>query len=196
MGKAIVLSIVIPVLVVGAIAGAFFVWVLSNRASIFQMRSGSMRPALQIGDFVLANPKASNDINAAPKPEGDIIVFRSPRTEEELICHRAVGKTQHGGVWFFETEGDANGVKDTWTGPDTWQGMISERLLEGVVIAKVPRVWLILFGVILLLMVILQPVMVSFYLRTRHPGVSKSRTPPPPPPETLINIYTCICKKT
>lgn len=104
--------------------------------------SGSMRPTLNVGDFlVVQGILNASEVKAAPKPDGDIIVFRSPGVEGELFVHRAVNKAKHNDLWYFETQGDAStSGADYWNGHDTWNGMISEKLLVGRVIYHVP--WL------------------------------------------------------
>jgi len=124
---------------------------------LLAVASGSMIPTLQVGDIIVVQgvPDA-NEIYAAPKPNGTMIVFYRPSVprggpflffagEDELIVHRAIAKVENGGTWYFQTQGDntkTNPVPDYWGGPypDTWQGMISEKLLVGKVVGLVPWV--------------------------------------------------------
>jgi signal peptidase len=100
-----------------------------------------MIPTLNIGDLILVQGVTNaSALNAAPKPDGEIIVFRSPRLEGELIVHRAVYKEFHEGLWYFKTQGDANFGEDRWVGDDVWNGMISENRLIGKVIGKAPYI--------------------------------------------------------
>jgi len=137
-------TIILAVTVVGSVVAFWFGLrlALGTEYPFLTVASGSMRPTLNIGDLIVVQGIYNfSGVKAELKPNGDVIVFHSPRMEGELIVHRAVDKTQHDGLWFFETEGDANsGITDVWTGPDTWNGMISEKLLVGRVIGKVP--WL------------------------------------------------------
>ena len=108
---------------------------------LLTVASGSMVPTLNIGDLILVQGvENASQLNAATKPDGDIIVFKSPRLEGELIVHRAVYKELHDGIAYFRTEGDANFGPDTWFGSDTLDGMISERRLVGKVVGRAP--WL------------------------------------------------------
>jgi len=111
---------------------------------LLTVASGSMRPTLNIGDLIMVHGVLNvAELKAAPNPEGDIVVFRNPNDKGELIVHRAINKTLHEGLWFIRTKGDANPTPDPWSGLDpldTWNYMISEKLLIGKVVGRVP--WL------------------------------------------------------
>jgi signal peptidase len=111
---------------------------------LLTVASGSMIPTLNIGDLIVVQGVLNvSDLKAAPRPEGDIIVFRNPSDKNELIVHRAINKTMHDGFWYIRTKGDANPAPDPWTGPDpldTWNYMVSEKLLIGKVVGRIP--WL------------------------------------------------------
>lgn len=136
-------TLILVIVLVGSVIAFWFGLraALGTEYPFLTVASGSMRPTLEVGDLIVVQGIwNSSDMKAAPQPAGDIVVFRNPRTEGELIVHRAVDKVYHDGLWFIETKGDANGSTDIWTGSDTWQGMISEKLLVGRVIGRVP--WL------------------------------------------------------
>lgn len=136
-------TLILAIILVGSVIAFWFGLraALGTEYPFLTVASGSMRPTLEVGDLIVVQGIwNASGLKAAPRPVGDIVVFRSPRTEGELIVHRAVDKVNHDGLWFIETEGDANGSTDIWTGSDTWQGMISEKLLVGRVIGRVP--WL------------------------------------------------------
>lgn len=133
---------------------------------LLTVASGSMSPTLEIGELIVVQGISNaSELRAASKPEGDIIVFRNPHDEGELIVHRAINKTMHDGLWYIRTAGDHNvatgGGPDPWSGPDTWNLMISEKLLIGKVVGHVPWVGYIpLFvrrpeGMVLLIVLIL-----------------------------------------
>ena len=108
---------------------------------LLAVASGSMIPTLDVGDLILVQGFSNAcEVNAASYPEGDIIVFHKPGLENELIVHRAVSKVENDDTCYFETKGDANSIADKWSGPETWDNKISERLLVGKVVGKVP--WL------------------------------------------------------
>jgi len=68
-------------------------------------------PSLHTGDLIIIQGVNVSDIYAAPYNEtggsGDILVFRAT-DRDELIVHRAVGKTIVNGQTFFITQGDHN----------------------------------------------------------------------------------------
>jgi len=114
---------------------------LRTEYPLLTVASGSMIPTLNVGDLILVQGVVNyTELKTASKPEGEIIVFRSPRIEGELIVHRAVDKEFHDGLWYFATQGDANYGQDLWSGQDTWQNMISENRIVGKVVGKAP--WL------------------------------------------------------
>lgn len=107
---------------------------------------------LHIGDLIIVqgvNPKA---VRTGPDPEGDIIIFHRPISNpgdaDELIVHRAIeNATAPNGLVYFRTKGDGNSGPDRWQGDYrggnyTWddKGMISEKLLVGKVIMRIPWV--------------------------------------------------------
>ncbi len=103
---------------------------LSGDEFYLKMGSGSMQPAINVGDTI----RVKKVTNGSLLEVGDIIVFKSPRSSDEQIVHRIANKELHDGLWYFRTIGDANIAEDNWSGEDTWNGMISEKLLVGKVI--------------------------------------------------------------
>ena len=67
---------------------------------------------LHIGDLIIVQGVGGDEINAAPYPDGDIIVFRRPQAGDELIVHRAIEKQTTGGKISFRTKGDGNSSPD------------------------------------------------------------------------------------
>jgi signal peptidase I len=74
------------------------------------VRSGSMIPALQVGDLVIVD-----DIAAREMAVGDIVTFDDPEGRGDTITHRVVGITAAGGVLHVETKGDANELGESWS---------------------------------------------------------------------------------
>jgi len=148
MKNSYVKTLVLAAIIIGSVLGFWFGLRAGLRTEypLLTVASGSMVPTLNIGDLILVQGVTNASVlNAAPKPDGDIIVFRSPRQEGELIVHRAVDKEFHEGLWYFGTQGDANFGEDRWfpsvvPEEDVFDGMISERLLIGKVIGKVPYI--------------------------------------------------------
>ncbi|HUV52658.1 MAG TPA: signal peptidase I [Dehalococcoidia bacterium] len=91
---------------------------------------GSMSPALNLGDMVIAS-KVSPDVIR----EGDIIEFRQG---EMMVIHRVIEIQETEGSKFFITKGDANSVAD--------MDPVSPEQVKGRVMLNVPRLgWVTLF---------------------------------------------------
>lgn len=99
------------------IIAAFFVVVLLSISISFDLlshfdflviSSGSMKPALAIGDLVV--------VNGQPKQiqKNDIITFKDPHGSEFFITHRVVSVQYDNPNIFFQTKGDANKSIDDW----------------------------------------------------------------------------------
>ncbi|MCS7137987.1 MAG: signal peptidase I, partial [Candidatus Caldarchaeum sp.] len=76
------------------------------------VKSGSMRPVIEVGDIIIVLPVNPAEIRADPL-NGDVIVFYRPGEKgfaNSIIVHRAVAR-QAGGII---TKGDANSVADYW----------------------------------------------------------------------------------
>jgi signal peptidase I len=76
----------------------------------FTVLSGSMVPALQVGDLVVDEPLAPLDIRP-----GDVITFPDPEHGGRLITHRARGIRVHGTTVEVTTKGDANNSMEEWS---------------------------------------------------------------------------------
>lgn len=187
MKNSYVKTLVLAAIIIGGVLGFWFGLRAGLRTDypLLTVASGSMIPTLNIGDLIMVQGVTnSSGLNAAPKPDGDIIVFRSPRLEGELIVHRAVYKEFHEGSWYFRTQGDANSGEDRWFGEDVWEGMISERRLIGKVIGKAPYVGYIPLyirtreGIILVVILILIIVFAEYL-----PVLTKKQPKQPEQPE-------------
>jgi len=76
------------------------------------VKSGSMRPVIEVGDIIVVLPVDVNQIRADPL-NGDVIVFYRPGEKGSLgsiIVHRAIARVSNG----FITKGDANAAADYW----------------------------------------------------------------------------------
>jgi len=90
------------ILLVGALAGM----ALGYRALI--VKSGSMTPAIRTGDIVVTKLVHPDAVRI-----GDVVTFRDPTRNEDLVTHRVVKIHPEGATIAFETRGDANtGVED------------------------------------------------------------------------------------
>jgi signal peptidase I len=73
--------------------------------------SGSMRPGLSVGGVVVSERVTVDSLHVR-----DVIIFRDPFKSSEQIVHRIVKITKGpGGKLLFNTQGDANNVRDPWT---------------------------------------------------------------------------------
>lgn len=73
--------------------------------------SGSMRPGLSVGGIVVSQRVAVDSLHVR-----DVIIFRDPFKPSEQIVHRIVRISKGpGGKLQFNTQGDANNVRDPWT---------------------------------------------------------------------------------
>ncbi|MEM4281972.1 MAG: signal peptidase I [Candidatus Caldarchaeum sp.] len=76
------------------------------------VKSGSMRPVIQVGDIIIVTPVNPREIKADPV-NGDVIVFYRPGEKGSpgsIIVHRAIAVVSGGVI----TKGDANAVADYW----------------------------------------------------------------------------------
>ncbi|MCS6783728.1 MAG: signal peptidase I [Candidatus Caldarchaeum sp.] len=76
------------------------------------VKSGSMRPVIEVGDIIIVLPVNPSEIKADPV-DGDVIVFYRPGEKGStgsIIVHRAVARVTGG----FITKGDANAAVDYW----------------------------------------------------------------------------------
>lgn len=99
---------------------------------------------LHIGDLILVQGINSNDLNS-DYPNSDIIVFKKPSDQNELIVHRIVDKEERDGKLFFFTKGDGNSNTKWPDIPspseyDPWNGGngIPEDLVVGKVVMRIP----------------------------------------------------------
>jgi len=125
-----ILTIAIPILSVVAIYFGLQI-VLATKTPFLSVASGSMNPALEVGDLVIVQGVSPTSIQV-----GDIIVFDKPQGSRTI--HR-VNKTQtlENGTALFTTKGDANPFVDTQPVP--------EHRVHGRVIHRIPYIgWLAL----------------------------------------------------
>jgi len=110
-------AILVVIMVVSVIAFWYGLkFAFKTEHPLLAVASGSMEPVLYRGDLILVQGVHNAcKINAAPYPDGDIIIFHRPGDPSgELIVHRAVGKFNENGHWYIRTQGDAVGSEDPW----------------------------------------------------------------------------------
>ena len=84
------------------------------------MWSGSMRPTILEGSFVVVQTRVAPTDIVAEYGTGDIIAFHSPTNYDVVVIHRAIDKEQMDGGWYFRTKGDANNSPDYWRVPESY----------------------------------------------------------------------------
>jgi signal peptidase I len=105
-----VIAYLLVLAILGA-AGVAAVALVRGTWMVTPVLSGSMRPGLSVGGVVVSErvPVASLHVR-------DVIIFRDPYKSSEQIVHRIVLITEGpGGKLMFNTQGDANNVRDPWT---------------------------------------------------------------------------------
>jgi hypothetical protein len=116
-------------------------------------------PTLHVGDLIVVQGVSAKDVKVS-YPNSDIVVFYAPKQDSQqvdwLIITRVMASEEKDGIIYFKTKSDGKGLhiwpeipdaseSDLWyndyRGENyTWGGMISERLLVGKVILRIPWV--------------------------------------------------------
>ena len=128
---------------------------------------------LHLGDLIIVQGIAPEEIKTGPPPYGDIIVFRQ-QSGSELIVHRAIGNETVAGQLYFITRGDGNTVQDPTP--------IPAGNVVGTVVMRVPWVGhLALFmrnqaGIYIIVGIIILLIVVEFIL----PLATKKKANPEP----------------
>ncbi|MEM2118240.1 MAG: hypothetical protein QW386_04395 [Candidatus Bathyarchaeia archaeon] len=140
---------------------------------------------LHRGDVIVVQGANAENVNSE-YPNSDIVVFRAPYAgpsqESGLVITRVVAKIEVDGVVYFQTKSDGKGIHkwpeplsemeyDVWSdyaGNYTWNGMISEKLLVGKVIFRIPWIGHLVFfvsnysGVLIIVVLIILFIIVKF----------------------------------
>jgi signal peptidase I len=74
--------------------------------------SGSMAPAIAVGDMVLVAP-----VSPASVGPGDVVTFTDPQRSGRLITHRLERAVPRAGHFDMVTRGDANSASERWSVP-------------------------------------------------------------------------------
>jgi len=78
----------------------------------FTVMSGSMEPALGVGDVVVTKPMAAQDVRP-----GDVITFKDPDHHNRMLTHRVTTVHLAGERVLLATKGDANNRAERWSTP-------------------------------------------------------------------------------
>lgn len=84
---------------------------LGNKALI--VRSGSMMPAINVGDLVVIRPRDSG------YEAGEVIAYKNPANEEITVTHRVARRFPTTTGYEYVTKGDANEQEDAYRVPDS-----------------------------------------------------------------------------
>lgn len=137
------------ILLAVVVVSVFAFWIslttaLKTEYPMLAVASGSMEPTLYKGDLIMVQGVSTGfDINVGPKDSaepGDVIVFHKPADPRELIVHRAIDNELRGGVWYFQTKGDANSGSDNWDGDWKTDCDLAENFLVGKVVGQVSHI--------------------------------------------------------
>lgn len=90
----------------------------------FTVRSGSMAPAINVGDVVVERGVPARTLGV-----GQVITFRDPDGGARLITHRVAGVATRDGLVQVVTRGDANTGVERWSIPaDGRVGLVRARI--------------------------------------------------------------------
>jgi signal peptidase I len=105
-----VVAYVLLLAILGA-AGVGAVALVRGTWMVTPVLSGSMRPGLSVGGVVISERVPVTSLHVR-----DVIIFRDPYKASEQIVHRIVRIIKEpGGKLVFNTQGDANTIRDPWT---------------------------------------------------------------------------------
>jgi signal peptidase len=82
---------------------------LAFGARPFTVLTGSMEPAIAAGDVVIE--ERISPLDAEP---GDVVTFKDPEDQSQLITHRVRSIRRDGSSLRFVTQGDANNTVEHW----------------------------------------------------------------------------------
>ena len=142
--------------------------------------SGSMIPALNIGDLIIVQGGLNVSDIVAEYGTGDIVVFYKPNNPSELIVHRAVETQGSGDNLLLKTKGDNNHSVDPWN--------VDDNSLVGKVVGSVPYIGHIpLFvhtptGITIIIILIVILLLLEFII----PLAKEKKEPEPPKEETDV----------
>ena len=178
--------------------------VSSSNMCVFQSNCDGLthpfEPTLHVGDLIIVQGVDARDVRFA-YPNSDILVFHFPKSDSYdnsgLVITRVVAKEERSGIVYFRTKGDGVGVhtwpeipsvseSDRWYDYRenyTWNYMISEKLLIGKVVFRIPWIgYIALFvqnpsGILVIVMIIIIIVLIVEFVIPKFTG-KKAETKP------------------
>jgi len=135
--RKILLDALTIVILILAVVGVYFGlrFFLSTDMPFVTVASGSMKPALEVGDLVIVQGVPASEIK-----EGDIIVFNKPGEESHTIHRVTTIETLANGTIRFKTKGDANPTEDPWIPEQNVQGRVLYRIPYIGYMALIPAI--------------------------------------------------------
>ena len=112
------MSIVAAVLLVLASVAGWLLW-RTQSVRLLSVQSGSMAPAIEVGDAVLVRPVTEDEVRI-----GDIVSFYSPVEPGIVVTHRVVSIDGAGQV---TTRGDGNAEEDPVLDPTLLVGRVEHQ---------------------------------------------------------------------
>jgi signal peptidase len=138
--------------------------------------SGSMEPAIGVGDVVVARQIPAGDAQA-----GQVVTFSDPSGRKKLITHRVKSVSTVRGTARFVTQGDANTGVERWTVPaDGTVGLVERRIPKVGYVAVWARSRPGAMALLLPLLVIAALELISLWRPKKKPALPD---PPPTPAE-------------
>jgi signal peptidase len=106
----------------GVVAAVALPFAIGQRP--YTVLSGSMEPAIGVGDVVVARQIQAGDAQA-----GQVVTFSDPSGRKKLITHRVKSVSTVRGTARFVTQGDANTGVERWAAPaDGTVGLVERRI--------------------------------------------------------------------
>ena len=151
--RKILLDALTIVILILAVVGVYFGlrFFLSTDMPFVTVASGSMKPALEVGDLVIVQGVPASEIK-----EGDIIVFNKPGEESHTIHRVTTIETLANGTIRFKTKGDANPTEDPWIPEQNVQGRVLYRIPYIGYMALIPAIP-ITIAIIIIIIILLWP---------------------------------------
>lgn len=106
-------------------------FLLNTQDPAFVVSSGSMIPALNVGDIIIIRDGGT----FGTLVNGDIIVFNSPYSNNRVIVHRIYSISETNNLVTIITKGDNNPSPDGW--------LVTEEHYLGKVILTIPKIGLL-----------------------------------------------------
>ena len=108
--KKVLITLSVICLVCTSFSAIFYILIISGSGNyqLFTMSSGSMEPTIMSGEIVLIDTNINPETLRTFYPDSDIILFKKPSDQSELILHRIVYTIEGEIFLYFYTKGDGN----------------------------------------------------------------------------------------